>query len=166
MINKQTKLRRTNMGKQLLSLLAIVIAIAFVSNNLFAQDSTKTKQKGSENAVQTKSEFKMETPNKGETTQPKYMNTHRVRVEEGKGTMTREELQGEAKSLQLKGEGKSEGGTALKKMNKKSGSEKSSGNKYGPGDGTGTGIGPKDGTGYGPGTTGGTTTGTKRGSRK
>lgn len=156
------------MGKNFLSLLAIVIALAFASNNLFAQDSSGTKEqkKGSEEAVQTQSQFKTETPNKGESTEVKLMNTHQVRIKEGQGTMTREELKGEEKSLQLKGEGKSEGGSALKKMNKKSGSEKSGGNKYGAGDGTGTGIGPKDGTGSGPGTTGGTTTGTKRGSRK
>ena len=167
--------------RNLLSLLAIVIAIAFASSNLFAQEEKQEQKKGDENAVKT------ELKNEGANTQ----NRLEVREEKGtltrtnEGTMTREQLRGEEKAL--KGEEKplkkfvdvdgdgindnaanSEGDeNALKQATKKGNVNKFDGNKYGPGDGTGNdGIGPKDGTGYGPGTETGSASGTKRGSRK
>ncbi len=159
--------------RNLLSLLAIVIAIALASTNLFAQeDGKKEQKKGDEDAVKTELNFK----NEGETTQ----NRNEVRVNEGQGTMTRTQLNREEETplksfVDEDGDGindnavKPEDGTGLKTMTKKGNMDKSSGNKYGPGDGTGNdGIGPKDGTGYGPGdcTTPEAVSGTKRGGRK
>ncbi|MCJ7554221.1 MAG: hypothetical protein MUO34_10095 [Ignavibacteriaceae bacterium] len=154
--------------RNLLSLLAIVIAIALVSSNLLAQDSTKTKEG---KTIKTELNFK----NEGETTQ----NRNEVRVNEGQGTMTRTQLYGEEKALKSfvdeDGDGindnavKSEDASALKQAAKKGNMNKFGGNKYGPGDGTGNdGVGPKDGTGYGPGdcTTPEAVSGTKRGGRK
>jgi len=175
--------------RNLLSLLAIVIAIAFASTNLFAQEEKKEQKQGDENAVQTKTEQK----NEGAETQ--IQNRLEVREEKGtltrtnEGTMTREQLRSEEKAL--KGDGKKSEGkalksfvdengdgindnaansegekTALKQATKKGNVNKFDGNKYGPGDGTGkSNIGTKEGT-YGPGTVTGSESGTKRGSRK
>lgn len=169
--------------RNLLSLLAIIIAVAFISTDLLGQS-------GSTNQSKTKNEIKTQTQDQNKfqgETQNQVKNQNRLKTGEiihGKNFVDNNGDGFNDNAPDIDGDGIPNGqdpdfirpqdGTGLKKMNGKAKQNKFGGNKYGPGDGTGnSGIGPHDGSGYGPGgSTGGSGTGSgsgngsKRGGRK
>lgn len=165
----------------------LALAVVFFASSSFAQtDSVKTR---TQTKAQIKSQVKTQLnyQNQGDTSQAR----NQVRVNEGQGTMTRDQKYGNGGTkgfIDLNGDGindnaidsdgdgipngqdadyvRPQDGTGQKNMKGKNSQIKLGGNKYGPGDGTGTGVGPQDGTGYGPGDGTCDGTGTKRGGRK